>query len=60
MENKKESNPLYRMKIDPTKGTPKKVVAAKKITLASIVLMIKGGIVFPMIKTAGDSGDTNI
>lgn len=48
------------MKRDPTKGTLKKVIAAKKITLPSIILMIKGGIVFPMIKTPGDNGDTNV
>jgi hypothetical protein len=60
IENKKEIKPIYKITIDPMKGTPKNVVAAKKITLASIVLMIKGGIVFPMIKTAGDNGDTNV
>jgi len=60
MENKKEINPIYKMTMEPTKGTPKNVVAAKKITLASIILMIRGGIVFPMIKTAGESGDTRV
>ena len=60
IENKKEINPIYKITIDPIKGTAKNVVAAKKITLASIVLMIKGGIVFPMIKTLGDNGDTSV
>ena len=59
-DNKNANKPRYKMKKEPMKGIPKNVVAAKKITLASIILITKGGMVFPRMSTVGDIGETKI
>ena len=60
IDNKKANNPRYKRAKEPIKGTPKNVVAAKNITLASIILMINGGMVLPKINTVGEIGETKI